>query len=109
MEQLPIRKVKGDKIDTYQREGYKIFVQHAVDWEGPCFHLHIDITDKFCKSMYEDMIDSFEEIMFQYYERPMKTVLMPDADQIKLAKRFGFQLVDVFENGWLYFEWVEDR
>lgn len=102
-------KVKGDKVERHERDGYTVLIQHAIDWDGPCFHLHLDLHKPFCKSMYQDMINTFDDIQNQYFEHPIKTVLEADEKQIRLAHHFGFDQVAFLSGGYLYYEWVEMR
>jgi len=101
--------VKGGKIDRDKRKGYTVLIQHATDWDGPCFHLHLEINKPFTKSMYQDMRWTFDDIMFQYFEHPMKTIVENDPEQIKLVNHFGFDHIATLEGGYLYYEWMELR
>lgn len=101
--------VKGGKVDRHQRDGYVVLIQHANDWEGPCFHLHLELEKPFCKSMYRDMINTFDDIQYQYFEHPIKTVLEPNEKQVRLVQHFGFEQVAILTGGYLYYEWVEMR
>lgn len=97
--------IKGNKIERHQRKHFTVLVQYAQDWEGPCYHLHLELKEPFSKSTYKEIKDTFIKMQEIYYDAPLKTVIETDEKQARLAEHMGFKYIAKLAHGFHYYQW----